>query len=73
MWFNRGNDIADAAHDRRKINDGCCVLNAKAGRVRNLMRNLGAFDERLGRDASGVQAIAAHVMRFYQGHFRFDH
>ena len=73
MRFNRGDDIADAAHDRREVNDGHAALNAKTGRVRNLMCNLCAFDEGLGWDTSGVEAIAAHVMRFDQGHFRFDH
>ena len=73
MWFNRGDDIADAAHNRREVNDWRAALNAKARRIRNLMRNLSTFDERLGRHASGVKTIAAHVVRFDQRHLRFDH
>ena len=73
MWFDGGNDIAHAAHHCGEIHDRRASAYAKARRVSNLVRDLGAFDQRLGRNASGVQAITAHFVRFDQRHLGLDH
>ena len=65
MWFDGCDDIAHAAHDCRKVDTGRAHINAKARCVDNRMCDLRAFNERLGWNASGIQAIAAHFMRFY--------
>ena len=35
-------------------------------------QQLGGTDQRLGRDAAGVQAVAAHLMLLDQGHLGLD-
>ena len=62
----------DAFHYRGKV-DGCLgVAVAQRGRPADLGGELGRADQRLGRHATGVEAIAAHGVFLYQADVGLD-
>ena len=65
----------DSPHRVHNPRDHCLERNLRLGRCQAILvsapyhrRHLGALDQRFGRHAAGVEAIAAHVFRLDQRH-----
>ena len=62
----------DSLHHFGKIKLGGGLADAKFSGSADVRQQFGGADQRLGRDAAGVQAVAAHLMLFDQGDFGLD-
>ncbi len=74
MRLNRRNHRVNPRHhlpEAETAGAGCA--NAVFFSVLDLVHQRRAFDQRLARHATVVEAIAAHFVGFYQRHFGFDH
>ena len=60
-----------AFHDLGKIEFHRRGLHAELARAACMRQELGRADQRFGRHATGIQAVAAHLVFFNQGDFGF--
>jgi hypothetical protein len=65
-----GDDVADPLHHRRKVDLRLLRREAEAVGVADFVRGAGAPDQRFGGDTAGVEAVAAHPVRFDESHLR---
>ena len=66
---DRGDGLANAAHNGSKIDRRLSDIDTEARRLANLVNRPRGTDQRLRGNAAGVEAIAAHLRTLDQHHF----
>ena len=70
--FNPADHRPHPFHHRPKIDLGSGGFDTEFARAPDQGRDFSRLDQGLGGDAAGVQAVAAHLVFFYQGHAGLD-
>ncbi len=73
MRFHGADHVLHPLHHSPEAEHRHAVGEAVAGPMPHLVREFGAADQCLGRNATVVQAVAAHFVRFHQRHPGLDH
>ncbi len=71
VWLYGLHDALHALHNIREVEFDACFLKTIVLEAAELRQHPGGLDERLGRHAAGVQAIAAHAVLLDQRHLGF--
>ena len=68
--FDPGNDVMDVVMDANKVDIRLVTVDPEATACAYVMGGMGGRNQRFGRNAAGVEAVAPHLRLFDKDNFR---